>query len=131
VAEERRGDLWRDLLQLQHAGDHDFRQRIGFLRGGDQHGRDGDEFGGDTDGEPCAGGAHDHHAAREPDGDRGTDGDVRGGGEWNCTAELPVAEKRRGDLWCDLLQLHHASNYDIGQWIGFLRGGDEHGRDGD
>jgi hypothetical protein len=131
VEEERREHRWCDVEQLHHAGNYDFGQWINVRSGSDEHCRDGDEFGGDVDGEPGTGGADDHHAARESDGDCGTGGDVRGGGEWNCTAQLPVAEERRGDLWRDLLQLHHASDYDIGQWINIRRGGDEHGGDGD
>jgi hypothetical protein len=131
VAEERRGDLWCNLLQLHHTSDYDLGQWVDFFCGGDEQGRNGDEFGGDADGEPGVRGTDDHHAARESDGDCGTDGDVRGGGEWNCTAELPVAEERRGDLWCDLLQLHHASDHNFRQRINVRSGGQQHGGDGD
>jgi len=92
---------------------------------------DGDEFDGDVDGEPGTGVTDDHHAAREPDGDRGTDGDVRGGGEWNSTAELPVAEERREHRRGHGRELHHASDYDIGQWINVRSGRQQHGGDGD
>ena len=114
VAEERCEYCRGHGCELHHAGNHNFRQWINVRSGGDEHGRDSDEFGGDADGEPSTRVTHDHYAAREPDGDCGTDGDVRGGGEWDCTTQLPVAEERRGDLRCDLLQLHHTSDYDLG-----------------
>src|SRR5258708_35782686 len=61
-----------------------------------EHGRYGDKYGSDTDREPSAGSADDHHATSESDGDGGTDGDVHGGGSRKGSPELSVAEERRG-----------------------------------
>src|SRR5258708_4438947 len=125
VAEEQREHRRCHVERLHHASDHNFRQWVNVLCGGDEHGRDGDEFGGDADSEPCAGVTDDHHTASKSDGDRGTDGDVLGGGEWNSTAELSVEEERREHRRGHDRELHHASNYHLGKWINFLRGGRE------
>ena len=71
------------------------RQRLHVPGGGEQHSGERNEQCGDADGEPRGGGAHDHGATRESDGDGGPDGHLRGGGEWHSAAELPVAEERR------------------------------------
>src|SRR5258707_195599 len=112
--EERRSDLWCDLLQLHLPSNHNFGQWIELLCGGDEHGGDGDEFGGDADGEPSTRVTDDQHAAREPNGDCGTDGDVHGGGGRDYTAELPVAEERREYRRRHGRELHHAGNYHFG-----------------
>ena len=62
----------------------------------------------------AAGGADDHDAAGEPDGDGGTDGDVHGGGWRDSAAELPVAEERGEHQRGDGDQLYDASNNDDG-----------------
>src|SRR5258707_9139507 len=75
--------------------------------------------------------ADDHHSAREPDSDCGTDGDVRGVGEWHCTtrSEEHTSElQSRQYLVCRLLL---ENNNDIAQWIDVLRGGDKHRKDGE
>src|SRR5258708_15255607 len=80
VAEERSEHRWGNYSELHDGGDNDFRQRIDVRCGGEQHGRDGDEFGGDADGEYGCSGAHNNDGASEPDGDGRTDGELRGGG---------------------------------------------------
>ena len=52
-------------------------------------------------------GTLDHHAANEPDGDRGANGYVHGGGHGHSTVELPMAEERRRHQRGDFGQLHH------------------------
>src|SRR5437588_289163 len=49
-------------------------------------------------------GTLDHHAANEPDGDRGANDYVHGGGHGNSIVELQMAEERRRHQRADLVQ---------------------------
>src|SRR4029077_2187426 len=88
-------------------------------RGGEERGGNGDQRGGYADGESGAGGTDNHHAARESDGDGGTDGHVHGGGYGHGTAELPVAEERGEYRRGHGSELHHTGNHDGRQWSDF------------
>src|SRR5258708_6329142 len=98
--------------------------------GGDRHSWNGKERKRDTGGDSCSGGADDHRAASESDGNRGTDGNVHGGGGRDSAARLPVAEERSEYCGSDFSELHDAGYDDLGQWIDVRCGGDEHGRNG-
>src|SRR5437879_999043 len=56
------------------------------------------------------GGTDDHDATCQPDGDRRTDGELRSNGEWDCAAELPVAEEWGQHQRSDLRELHNAGD---------------------
>ena len=115
VAEERSEHRGGDGDKLHDAGNGDDGQRIDVPCGGEQHGGDGDEQRGHADGECRGGGADDHHAAGEPDGDGGSDaGDVQCGGRRDSTARLPVAEERSEHRGGDGDKLHDAGNGDDG-----------------
>src|SRR5258708_39026975 len=98
--------------------------------GGDRHSWNGKERKRDTGGDSCSGGADDHRAASESDGNRGTDSNVHGGGGRNSAARLPVAEERSEYCGSDFSELHDAGYDDLGQWIDVRCGGDEHSRNG-
>ena len=100
----------RDVGELHDSGDRDDGQRIDIRRGGQQHGRDGDEQRSDADGECGGSGADDHHTAGESDGNDGADGDVLGGGRGHSAVELPVAEERRAIGGGDFGQLHDSGD---------------------
>ena len=57
-----------------------------------------------------AGGALDHDTASKPDSDDRSDSQLQRGRDGYRSAELPVEEERRRDLWGDLLELHYASH---------------------
>src|SRR5260370_826229 len=117
--------------QLHDIGDSDGGQRIDIRSGGKQCNGDGDEHCGDTDGECGSGGADDHDAAGESDGDGGTDGDVCSGGWGDRTAWLPVAEERGEHRGSHVQQLHDIGDSDGGQRIDVRCGGKQHSGDGD
>src|SRR2546426_866723 len=73
VAEKRSEHRGGDGRELYDACNNDFGQRLDAPRGGYEHSGDGNERRSDADGESSTGSANDHHAAGEPDGDRGTD----------------------------------------------------------
>jgi hypothetical protein len=116
-----------DLGELYHARNRYLRQWVNIRRCSDQHCGDGVECGGDTDRESNSGGANDYDAAREPDGDDGTDGNVYGGGGRHGTTQVPVAEEwgkhHRGYSG----ELYDASNDHLGQRVYLRRGSNEHG----
>src|SRR5258708_19242489 len=82
------------------------------------------------DGGRGSGGVDDQSAASESDGNRGTDGNVHGGGGRDSAARLPVAEERSEYCGSDFSELHDAGYDDLGQWIDVRCGGDEHRRNG-
>src|ERR1700674_4227200 len=131
VAEERGKHCRSHFGELHDTGNGDYRQWIDVPNGGDEHGRDGDERSGGADGEPSSGGADDHHAAGEPDGDGGTDGDFHGGGGGYSAAELPVAEERGEHHGGHFGELHDTGNGDDRQRIDVRCGSEQHGRNGD
>ncbi len=114
VAEEWGEYRGSDLQQLHNSSHHHFRQRIDVRRGGNEHGRHGDERGGDTDGERSSHSADDHYAAGESNGDRGTNSELVGSGSRDRAAKLPVAEERGEHRGSDLQQLHDAGHIDLG-----------------
>ena len=131
MAEERSEHRRSHGGELHDASDDDFRQRIDVPSGGDEHGRYGDKYGSDTDREPSAGSADDHHATSESDGDGGTDGDVHGGGSRNGSAELSVAEERSEYRRSHGSELHDTGDDDFRQRIDVRCGGRERGGHGD
>src|SRR6266404_2069102 len=79
--------------ELRHGGYGHLRQRIDVWSRSEQLSWVGDQCSGDADGECCTGGADDYYAACESDSDGRTDGRLRGCGDRDGTAQLPVAEK--------------------------------------
>ena len=129
VAEERREHQRGHRSELHHAGNNHVGKWIEVRRGGEKHGRDGDQCGRDADSECCR--AQDHNLTDESYGDGGTDSDLHGGCDRDSTAQLPVAEERREHQRGHRSELHHAGNNHVGKWIEVRRGGEKHGRDGD
>ena len=115
--------------ELHHAGDNHVGKWIEVRRGGEKHGRDGDQCGRDADSESCR--AQDHNLTGESYGDGGTDSDLHGGCGRDSTAQLPVAEERREHRRGHRSELHHAGDNHVGKWIEVYRGGEKHGRDSD
>ena len=77
VAEERREHQRGHRSELHHVGNNHVGQWIEVRRGGEKHGRDGDQCGRDADSECCR--AQDHNRTDESYGDGGTDSDLHGG----------------------------------------------------
>src|SRR5207245_2526007 len=71
------------------------------------------------------------HATGESAGDGGTDGDVRGGGSRNGSAELSVAEERSEYRRSHGSELHDTGDDDFRQRIDVRCGGRERGGHGD
>ncbi len=117
MAEERGEHRGGNGSELYDTSNGDVRQRIDVRGGGEQHGGDHHERGGDADSECGSGGADDHDAAGESDGDGGADGDVHGGGGGDSAARLPVAEERREHRGGHFSELYDAGNGDDGQRI--------------
>jgi hypothetical protein len=90
VEEGRRRYFRGDVLELHDAGDDDSGQRVDVRGGGDEHGGNGNQRGGDTDGECSVSSSGDYDAAREPDGDGRADSDIHGSSDGHCSVELPV-----------------------------------------
>ena len=113
VAEEpgeyRRGDV----SELHDAGNDERGQWDELPGDRNESGYERDEQRGDTDGERRS---QHHDATGEPDGERGTDGDIHGSGDRRAAVELSVAEEpgeyRRGDV----SELHDAGDDECGQW---------------
>jgi hypothetical protein len=61
--------------------------------------------------------SHDFEPARKSNGGRRPDGDLFGDGYRDGPLELPVAKRRDGDRGSDRIQLHHAGDDNIGQWL--------------
>ena len=113
VAEEpgeyRRGDV----SKLHDAGDDERGQWDELPGDRNEPGYERDEQRGDADGQRRS---QHHDATGKPDGERGTDGDVHGGGDGRAAVELSVAEEpgeyRRGHV----SELHDAGDDECGQW---------------
>jgi hypothetical protein len=108
VAEERGKHRGSDGSELHDGSDNNNGQRFGIRRGCHKHGGDGDEQRSDADGDGSSGGAGDHHAADEPDGDSRADGYVHSGSNGYHPTELSVEQEQRACVRCDFLELHHA-----------------------
>src|SRR5205814_3639883 len=83
-------------------GDHNRRESFVLSSSGRQLRGLGDEQRSDADRERGGGSTDDHDTTCKPDGNRRTDREFHGNSEWDCTAELPVAEEwcqhQRGDV---------------------------------
>src|SRR2546427_765061 len=130
VAEGRGADQRGDVGELHDAAHDERRRQRAVHRGSQQYGGERDEQRRDADGEPGAGGAHDHEPAGEPDGDGGSDGDLLGDGDGDRAAQLPVAEGRGADQRGDAGELHHAAYDDGGQRGAVHGGGEQYGGQG-
>src|SRR5205807_5042755 len=79
-----------DLTKLHKSRDYDPGQWFNLSGSGEQLGWHGKQQRSNADRERVCGGTDDHNATCEPDGDRGTDGELCGNGKWDSTAELSV-----------------------------------------
>src|SRR5882724_12517835 len=131
---------WRRHVQqrfrrdFDHAELHDrfVAEREPLSRGVYELGRDSHHHGGLAGREHTAG---DHDPAGEPDGDRGPDGNLHGGGDRLANTHGAVASEHG---WrCDVQQ-RFRSHFDhpelrddfVAEWVSVSRGIYEHGRDG-
>src|SRR5207245_2133230 len=113
--------------ELGDATQDERRWRRSVSRGDEQDGGERDEQRRDADGQPGAGGAHDHGSAGQPDGDGGPDGDLLGDGDGDRAAQLSVAEGRGADQRGDAGELYHAADDEHGQRGAVHGGGEQYG----
>ena len=106
MAEERGKHRGSDIRELHHTGDDHGGQRVNLPSCSYQLGWVSDEQRSNADGKSGAGGAGNHCAAGERDGDGGTNGYVRGGSDRHGAASLPMAEEWGEHCGGDIRKLH-------------------------
>src|SRR5258708_20635469 len=82
-----------------------------------EHGRHGDKYGGDTDREPSAGSADDHHATSESDGEDRKSTRLNCSHQINWSADLSLAKKKGGNCRRPGGKINHDSTNRLRTWI--------------